>query len=114
MQVDDYVDLTKAQWTEVVAKASSSEVATFILKSWANSQTVSWSSINAFNGIVVESDNDRKYASNRIGNITTWVRQVTSRDSGTCYIWNKDAGSWNIGFFQAYALREAFGVKGEL
>ncbi len=114
MQADEYVDITKDQWAAVIVKASSSEVATFILKSWANTQTVSWGSINAFNGSVVESENERKLASARIGNITTWVRQAASRGSGVCYIWNKDAGTWNIGYYQAYALREAFGVNGGL
>lgn len=114
MHTDEYIDLTKDQWIEVIEKASSSEISMFILRSWANSQTVSWGSINAFNGKIVESDDDRKFASTRIGNITTWIRQVTSRNNGSCYIWNKDSGSWSIGYYQTYNLREALGVNGEL
>ena len=117
--IGESIVLTKEQWSEVIRKAEAStqsEKFMFILRSWANSQTVSWGSINAFSGNIVESDEDRKSGSALIGNITKWVSQITGIQDTKCYCyyWDKNIGSWNIGYYQTFALRQAFGKKGEL
>ena len=80
--------------------STQSEKFMFILRSWANSQTVSWGSINAFSGNIVESNEDRKSGSAHIDNITKRVSQITGvQDSiSYCYYWDKNIGSWNIGY----------------
>ena len=40
--------------------------------------------VNAFKGNLVTSDEDRRNASTVIGNITTWVRQVTGSSDSLC------------------------------
>lgn len=110
--MDEYIELSVEEWKEVIEKASSNNVAQFIIHCWANSQTASSGSVNAFKGIVVVSDEDRRNASTVIGNITIWVKQVT-RKEGVCYLWNKENGTWNIGYNQTVNLRRALGVKGD-
>tara|TARA_B100000242_G_C42969340_1_gene449750 strand:+ start:52 stop:390 length:339 start_codon:yes stop_codon:yes gene_type:complete len=108
-----YLELTQEQWTEVLDKASKNDAAMFILRCWANSQSVSSGAVNAFKKNVVTSDEDRRNASTVIGNITTWVHQVTGSTDGVCYTWNKIEGTWNIGYFQTANLREAMGVPAD-
>ena len=85
----------------------------FILRCWANSQSVSSGAINAFKGNVVSSDTDRNIASTAIGNISTWVKQVTGSADGRCYMWNKIEGTWNTGYYQTKNLRKAMGTTGD-
>ena len=69
--------------------------------------------MNAFKENVVTSDKDRRNASTVIGNITTWVRQVTGSTDGVCYTWNKIEGTWNTGYFQTANLRKAMGFSAD-
>ena len=101
------MELTKEQWVEVLGKASKNDAAMLILRCWANSQSVSSGAVNAFKGNVVTSDEDRRNASTVIGDITTWVRQVTGSSDGVCYTWNKIEGTWNTGYFQTANLRKS-------
>ena len=80
-----YLELTQEQWTEVLDKASKNDAAMLILRCWANPQSITSGALNAFKGNVVTSDEDRRNASTVIGNITTWVRQVTRSSNGVCY-----------------------------
>ena len=111
--MEGYIELTQEHWAEVLGKASKNDAAMFILRCWANSQSVSSGAVNAFKENIVTSDEDRSIASGVIGHITTWVRQVTGSTGGGCYTWNKIEGTWNIGFAQWGNLRKAMGVSAE-
>jgi len=106
-----YLELTQEQWAEVLDKASKNSAAMFILRCWANSQSVSSGAVNAFKEKVVTSPQDRRNATIAIGNITTWVKQVTGNADGVCYFFNKIEGTWNTGSYQTENLRKAMGVS---
>lgn len=112
--MDKYIELSQDEWAEVLEKASDNDVAMFILRCWANNQSVSSGTINAHKKIVVSADQDRRNASTMIGNITTWVKQVTGSEDGVCYTWNKVDGTWNTGYNQTKNLRKAMGAPGEI
>ena len=72
-------ELTINQWEQVIEKANStdrSDLHMFILRSWANQQSVSNASICAFREIVVEDVADRSSGSTAIGTISRFVRDV--------------------------------------
>ena len=106
--------LTISQWEQVIERAKNadkSDMHMYILRSWANQQSVSNASICAFREIVVEDINDRKTGSNAIGQISKFVRDVTGIPKATCYEWNSIKGEWTLGGFQSYSLRKAFGAS---
>ena len=108
------VELTIAQWEQVIEKAKSAErsdLHMYILHSWANQQVVTNGSISAFRGEVVEKVTDRRIGSSAIGTITKFVRDVTGNPKATCYEWNTIRGEWTIGTFQTFSLRMALGAK---
>ena len=111
-----YVDaeLTISQWEQVIEKAKNadkSDMHMYILRSWANQQSVSNASICAFKEIIVEDNTDRKTGSNAISQISKFVRDVTGIPKATCYEWNSTKGEWTLGAFQTYSLRKAFGAS---
>lgn len=108
------VELTIPQWEQVIAKARSAEKSDlhmFILRSWANQQSVSNASICAFKDIIIEDVTDRKTGSTAIGAISKFVRDVVGNPLATCYEWNTMKGEWTLGLFQTYSLRKALGVS---
>ena len=108
------VGLTVNQWEQVVEKASSapaSDLHMYILRSWANQQSVSNASICAFRGVVIEDVTDRSSGSTAIGTISRFVRDVTGNPKATCYEWNTIKGEWTLGTYQTYSLRIALGAK---
>tara|TARA_B110001450_G_C17358107_1_gene374398 strand:- start:44 stop:385 length:342 start_codon:yes stop_codon:yes gene_type:complete len=97
--------LTISQWEQVIERAKNadkSDMHMYILRSWANQQSVSNASICAFREIVVEDITDRKTGSNAIGQISKFVRDVTGIPKATCYEWNSIKGEWTLGGFQSY------------
>ena len=108
------VDLTINQWEQVIEKASSAEKSDlhmFILRSWANQQSVSNASICAFRKIVIEDVSDRSSGSTAIGTISRFVRDVTGIPNATCYEWNTIKGEWTLGTYQTFSLRMALGAS---
>ena len=104
------VELTINQWEQVIEKASvteKSDLHLFILRSWANQQSVSNASICAFREIVVEDVTDRSNGSTAIGTISRFVRDVTGNPKATCYEWNTIKGEWTLGLYQTFSLRMA-------
>ena len=110
--MEGYLELTQEQWAEVLAE-NNNDAAMFVLRCWANSQSVSSGAVNAFKENTVTSDEDRKIASGVIGHITKLVRKATGSTGGACYTRNKIEGTWNIGFYQTRNLRKAMGVSAE-
>ena len=108
MDNQHYITLTREQWSQVLDKASSNESIMFILRSWANTQSVSAGSVPAFDCVVRHDLEARKQVAPRIGTITKWGRVITSTDNASCYIWNEHFGVWSIGWDNVRALREAF------
>lgn len=106
----DY-ELTTGEWAKVIEKskaAPEADLHLYILRSLANQQVVTSASIDAFNGRVAETAEDRKTASTAIGNISRWVRdgirkevgnEVTNPDTATFYQCNEVRGEWTIGHF---------------
>lgn len=108
------VQLTVDQWKQVIEKAGNSEKSDlhmYVLRSWANQQSVSNASICAFRSIVVEDIRDRSSGSTAIGTISRFVRDVTGNPKATCYEWNTIKGEWTVGTFQTFSLRMALGAK---
>lgn len=108
------VKLSVEQWKQVIDKASNSgksDLHMYILRSWANQQSVSNASICAFRGVVVEDIRDRSSGSTAIGTISRFVRDVTGNPKATCYQWNTIKGEWTIGTYQTFSLRMALGAK---
>ena len=83
----------------------------FILRSWANEQSVSNASICAFREIVIEDFTDRSSGSTAIGTISRFVRDVTGNPKATCYEWNTIKGEWTLGTYQTFSLRMALGAS---
>jgi len=87
--------LTISQWEQVIEKAKNagkSDLHMYILRSWANQQSVSNASICAFREIITEDITDRSSGSTAIGSITRFVRDVTGNPKATCYEWNTIKG----------------------
>ena len=108
------VSLTINQWEEVIKKASNTEKSglhMFILRSWANQQSVSNASICAFREVVIEDVSDRSSGSTAIGTISRFVRDVTGNSKATCYEWNTIKGEWTLGTYQTFSLRMALGAS---
>ena len=108
------VELTIEQWKQVIEKASSTEKSDlhmFILRSWANEQSVSNASICAFREKVIEDVTDRSTGSTAIGTISRFVRDVTGNPKATCYEWNTIKGEWTLGTYQTFSLRMALGAS---
>jgi hypothetical protein len=107
-------ELTISQWEQVIEKAKNAEKSDlhmYILRSWANQQSVSNASICAFREIIIEDITDRSSGSRAIGNITRFVRDVTGNPKATCYEWNTIKGEWTLGAFQTFSLRKALGAS---
>ena len=110
----EHVDLTINQWEEVIKKAMNTEKADlhmFILRSWANQQSVSNASICAFREVVIEDVTDRSSGSTAIGTISRFVRDITANPKATCYEWNTIKGEWTLGTYQTFSLRMALGAS---
>lgn len=108
------VELTIDQWKQVIGKAEKAEKSDlhmFILRSWANEQSVSNASICAFREIVIEDVTDRSTGSTAIGTISRFVRDVTGNPKATCYEWNTIKGEWTLGVYQTFSLRAALGAS---
>ncbi len=108
------VELTIEEWKQVIEKASSTEKSDlhmFILRSWANEQSVSNASICAFREKVIEDVTDRSTGSTAIGTISRFVRDVTGNPKATCYEWNTIKGEWTLGTYQTFSLRMALGAS---
>jgi hypothetical protein len=106
--------LTISQWEQVIEKAKNAEKSDlhmYILRSWANQQSVSNASICAFREIIIEDITDRSSGSTAIGSITRFVRDVTDNPKATCYEWNTIKGEWTLGTFQTFSLRKALGAS---
>ena len=107
-------ELTISQWEQVIEKAKNagkSDLHMYILRSWANQQSVSNASICAFREIVIEDITDRSSGSTAIGSISRFVRDVTGNPKATCYEWNTIKGEWTLGAFQTFSLRKALGAS---
>jgi len=107
-------ELTISQWEQVIEKAKNagkSDLHMYILRSWANQQSVSNASICAFREIVIEDITDRSSGSTAIYSISRFVRDVTGNPKATCYEWNTIKGEWTLGAFQTFSLRKAFGAS---
>ena len=107
-------ELTISQWEQVIEKAKNagkSDLHMYILRSWANQQSVSNASICAFREIVIEDITDRSSGSTAIGSISRFVRDVTGNPKATCYEWNTIKGEWTLGTFQTFSLRKALGAS---
>jgi len=107
-------ELTISQWEQVIEKAQNAEKSDlhmYILRSWANQQSVSNASICAFREIITEDITDRSSGSTAIGSITRFVRDVTGNPKATCYEWNTIKGEWTLGAFQTFSLRKALGAS---
>ena len=107
-------ELTISQWEQVIEKAKNagkSDLHMYILRSWANQQSVSNASICAFREIITEDITDRSSGSTAIGSITRFVRDVTGNPKATCYEWNTIKGEWTLGAFQTFSLRKALGAS---
>ena len=110
----EQVKLTVQQWEQVIEKAKNagkSDLHMYILRSWANQQSVSNASICAFREIVVEDVTDRSFGSTAIGTITRFIRDVTGNPKASCFQWNTIKGEWTTGTFQTFSLRMALGAK---
>ena len=106
--------MTISQWEQVIEKAKNagkSDLHMYILRSWANQQSVSNASICAFREIITEDITDRSSVSTAIGSITRFVRDVTGNPKATCYEWNTIKGEWTLGAFQTFSLRKALGAS---
>ena len=107
-------EMTISQWEQVIEKAKNAEKSDlhmYILRSWANQQSVSNASICAFREIVIEDITDRSSGSTAIGSISRFVRDVTGNPKATCYEWNTIKGEWTLGAFQTFSLRKALGAS---
>ena len=108
------VELTINHWEQVIEKASSTEKSDlhmFILRPWANQQSVSNASICAFREIVIEDVTDRSSGSTAIGTISRFVRDVTGNPKATCYEWDTIKDEWTLGTYQTFSLRMALGAS---
>ena len=108
----EHVQLPVDQWKKVIerAEATNNELYMFILRSWANQQSISAASLSAFRGKVIAEAIDRRDGSSAIGQISKWVRDLTGNPRATCYEWNAIKGEWTVGYYQLASLRLAFGV----
>ena len=106
--------MTISQWEQVIEKAKNagkSDLHMYILRSWANQQSVSNASICAFREIITEDITDRSSGSTAIGSITRFVRDVIGNPKATCYEWNTIKAEWTPGAFQTFSLRKALGAS---
>ena len=78
MSTWDYITVTKKQWQDLIKIVEDKELQMFVIRSWANAQTVSLASILAFKGEIQTSYKDREAAKNILGPITVALRKVTT------------------------------------
>ena len=64
MSTWDYITVTKKQWQDLIKLVEDKELQMFVIRSWANAQTVSLASILAFKGEIQTSYKDREAAKN--------------------------------------------------
>ncbi|MDC3169431.1 hypothetical protein OA871_00130 [Paracoccaceae bacterium] len=105
----EYITVTKKQWQDLIKLVEDKELQMFVIRSWANAQTVSLASILAFKGEIQTSYKDREAAKNILGPITVALRKVTKSSKATCYSWNWVKGEWAISHSSFVNLRKALG-----
>lgn len=107
-QKDKYVELTVAQWKEVIARSKENAMSMFILRALASEQKITCGVIAAFNRKIVWNGADRARASNwAIAKISEHVKDVAGDRQACFYSWVKQEGAWVIGIFQWEALHRA-------
>ena len=108
---NDYATLTVEQWADVIQRCKDNVISMFILRSWANMGYCESGSINAIKGKVenITSDDktDMNYASSQITPITKAIQKATGKDESRCYLWNRRARRWTIGYYNYRNLRVA-------
>jgi aerobic-type carbon monoxide dehydrogenase small subunit (CoxS/CutS family) len=108
---NSYTTLTTEQWSKVAELSAQNEISMFILRSWANMGYCESGSINALKGKIENiTANDKKDmigASSQITQITKAIQKATGRDESRCYLWNRRARRWSIGYYNFCNLRLA-------
>lgn len=108
---DKYVELTVAQWKQVIMRSKEEPMSMFILRTLANEQKITCGAIIAFNGKIVWNGVSRSRGSNwAIGRISDHVKKVTGDRQACFYSWVKQEGAWVIGIIQRGALHRALKV----
>jgi hypothetical protein len=108
---NDYATLTAEQWADVITRSEDNAISMFILRNWANMGYCESGSINAMKGIVEnitsEDKTDMISASSQITPITKAIQKATGKDESRCYLWNRRARRWTIGYYNFCNLRVA-------
>ena len=108
---NDYATLTVEQWADVITRSEDNSISMFILRSWANLGYCESGSINAIKGkvenITSEDKTDMISASRQITTITKAIQKATGKDESRCYLWNRRARRWTIGYYNFCNLRVA-------
>jgi len=102
-----YIDLSAEEWAEVAHRLANDEEATFILHSWAHTQSVSVGALRARRGAPWTGEPAGIAENGAIGRVSKAVFAATGMAAGECYIWNREDQAWSIGIFNLEELRAA-------